>query len=306
MASAKRPERNQVSRREFLKATAGSAVALAVWPCLASGEDAKPKLSAVQRVKLGNTKVQPTRLGFGTGSNGGQVQRALGEEGLTKLVRHAWERGVRFIDTADHYHIHDLVGKAIKGLPREEMVLLTKIEWEQGPDINTELDRFRKELGTDYFDIVLLHCMCETGWPDKMKKLADGLLAAKEKGVARAIGTSSHGLPALKEVAACPWEDVHLCRVNHNGHHMDGLAGKWAEPGLVEPVMAEVKKIHDAGKGVLGMKLIGNGDFTDAEAREKAAQAVLKCPHVDAVTIGFKSPAEVDEAIERINRVLNA
>ncbi|MCY3024564.1 MAG: aldo/keto reductase [Planctomycetota bacterium] len=302
MASDKGCGRGKVSRRDFLMATAAGLGAL---PCLAALGEEKGKRSAIERVTLGKTKVRPTRLGFGTGSNGGQVQRALGEEGLAKVIRHAWDRGIRYIDTADHYHIHPLVGTAIKGLPREEMVLLTKIEWEDGPDINKELDRFRKELGTDYFDIVLLHCMSEAGWPEKMKKLGDGLLAAKEKGIVRAIGTSSHGLPALREVAACPWVDVHLCRVNHKGHHMDGPTGKWAEPGMVEPVMEQVKKIHAAGKGVLGMKLIGNGDFKDPEERERSIQAVMKCPHVDAVTIGLKSPAEVDEAIERINRALN-
>ena len=305
MASARKRGRNQVSRRDFLRATAGAAVAWSVWPSVPARGEEQARRSATDRVKLGNTRVQPTRLGFGTGSNGGQVQRELGEEGLVKLVRHAWDRGIRFLDTADHYKIHDLVRAAIKGLPREELVLLTKMEWETGPDVAKELDRFRKELNTDYLDIVLLHCMCEAGWPEKMKRLADGLAAAKEKGLVRAVGTSSHGLPALREVAACPWVEVHLARVNHTGHFMDGPTGKWAEPGVVEPVLAEVKKVHDAGKGVLGMKLIGNGDFKDPGEREKSIQAVMKCPHVDAVTIGFKSAAEVDEALERINRALN-
>jgi len=306
MANAQGPGGTPISRRGFIRATAGSALALGALPGLVSGAEEQGKRSALDRVKLGNTKVRPTRLGFGTGSNGGQVQRALGEEGFTKLFRYAYDRGIRYIDTADHYNIHSLVKPAIKGLPREELVLLTKVEWENDPDIGKELDRFRQELGTDYFDIVLLHCMGEAGWPGKMKKLAEGLAAAKEKGIARAIGVSSHGLPALREIAACPWVDVQLARVNHKGHHMDGPTGKWAEPGQVAPVMEELKKAHDAGKGVLGMKLIGNGDFKDADEREKAATAVMKCPHVDAVTIGFKSPAEIDEAIERINRVLNA
>jgi hypothetical protein len=305
MASVRKRGRDGVSRRDFLRTTAGAAVALSVWPAAPARGDEKARRAATDRVTLGRTKVQPTRLGFGTGSNGGVVQRELGAAGFTKLLRHAWDRGVRFVDTADHYKTHDLVRAAIKGLPREELVLLTKLEWEGGPDVAKELDRFRKELGTDYFDIVLLHCMNEAGWPEKMKKLGDALLAAKEKGVVRAVGTSSHGLPALREVAACPWVDVQLARVNHKGHFMDGPTGRWAEPGVVEPVLAEVRKIHEAGKGVLGMKLIGNGDFRDPDERERSIQAVMKCPHVDAVTIGFKSAAEVDEALERINRALN-
>jgi aryl-alcohol dehydrogenase-like predicted oxidoreductase len=136
--------------------------------------------------------------------------------------------------------------------------------------------------------------------------MRDGLSAAKEKGLVRAIGTSNHGLPALREVAASNWIEVHLTRVNHNGRHMDGPTGKWAEPSDAAAAWAEVKKISESGKAVLGMKLVGNGEFKNADDREKAIQTVMKCPDVSAVTMGFKSPAEIDEAIERINRALNA
>jgi aryl-alcohol dehydrogenase-like predicted oxidoreductase len=136
--------------------------------------------------------------------------------------------------------------------------------------------------------------------------MRDALSEAKQKGIVRAVGVSSHGLPGLRQIAACPWVDVNLVRVNHNGRHMDGETGKWAEPAQAETVMAEVKKIRDAGKGVLGMKLVGNGDFTDAADREKAIQAVVRSGCVDAMAIGLKSPEEVDEAIDRIDRALNA
>jgi hypothetical protein len=307
--AARRPEGLGLNRRGLLRTAAGAA-ALGALPRLLGAGEAEAKItskrSAVDRVQLGATKIRITRLGIGTGSQGGEVQRKLGEEGFTRLVRHAWDRGIRYIDTADQYNMHGLVGKAIRGLPREELVLLTKMEWEKGPDVNQELDRFRKELGVDYFDVVLIHCVQKETWAADLEKMRDALSAAQSKGIVRAVGTSAHGLAGLRGAAASPWIDVQLARVNHNGRHMDGPTGAWAEPGDLASAMAEVKKIHEAGKGVLGMKLCGNGEFTDADDREKAVQAVVKSGCVDAMTIGFKSPGEIDEAIGRIDRALNA
>jgi diketogulonate reductase-like aldo/keto reductase len=301
------PHRPHCNRRDFVRTLAASAVAAGTLPVLLGGEAPPPaKRSAVDRVPLGKTKVQPSRLAFGTGSNGGKVQRDLGQEGFTRLVRHAYDSGIRFFDTADEYKIHTMVGQALKGLPRDQYVLMTKMEWETSPDVFKELDRFRTELGVDYFDICLIHCVREPGWHAKLEKMRDGLSAAKDKGLVRAIGTSNHGLPGLREVATSNWVEVHLTRVNHNGRHMDGATGKWAEPSDAAAAWAEVKKISESGKAVLGMKLVGNGEFKNADDREKAIQTVMKCPEISAVTMGFKSPAEIDEAIERINRALTA
>ncbi len=294
-----------MNRRTFVQSVAGSVLAARSLPALA-GEAAAAKPSATDRVTLGNTKVRPTRLGIGTGSVGGSVQRALGQEGLTKLVRHAWDRGVRYIDTAGNYNTHAFVKNAIQGLPREELVILTKVWLGKSLDVPKTLDQFRQELGTDYFDVVLLHCVMKPTWPEDFKKHRDDLSAAKEKGIARAVGVSTHGMPGLKSIAACDWVDVALLRMNHNGAHMDGPTGRWAEKVDHEAAVAEIKKVKAAGKGVLGMKLCGNGDFTKAEDRQKAVQFVFGNKLAHAVTIGCKSPAEVDEALENITRALNA
>lgn len=292
-------------RREFVQAIAGSVVGFGALPGLA-GEAPAPKPSATDRVTLGKTPVRPTRLGIGTGTNGGNTQRSLGPEGFTKLVRHAWDRGVRYIDTAGNYNMHALVKKAIEGLPREELVILTKVWLSQGLDVPKTLERFREELGTDYFDVVLLHCVMKPTWPEDLKKHRDDLSAAKEKGLVRAVGVSTHGMPGLTQVAGCEWVEVALLRMNHNGAHMDGPTGKWAEKVDHEAAVAEIKKVKAAGKGVLGMKLVGNGDFPNAEDRQKAVQFVFGHKLADAVTIGCKSPAEVDEALDNITRALNA
>jgi 1-deoxyxylulose-5-phosphate synthase len=199
-----------------------------------------------------------------------------------------------------------MVREAIRGLPREKLTIGTKLPWGGDPDVAKELDRFRKELGTEYLDIVLLHNTHPAGWPEKLEKLRDALSAAKEKGIVRAVGVSVHGLPGLREVARCNWVEVALLRINHKGHHMDGDKGEWAEPGRRDEALAEIEKIAKSGKTVIGMKLIGNGDFKDPEEREGSIRFVLSKPFITAVDMGFKSPAEVDEAIERIDRALNA
>jgi aryl-alcohol dehydrogenase-like predicted oxidoreductase len=299
-------ELGTIDRREFIGRTvAGTAAVVGglALPGLAADE-ATAKRTAVDLVALGKSKVKVTRLGIGTGSNGGSVQRALGQEEFTRLVRHAWDRGVRFVDTADMYKIHDLVGKAIKGLPRDQLAIQSKIMWEQGPDVAETLDRFRRELGVEYLDTCLIHCATKPKWPDALEKMRDDLSTAKEKGIVRAHGVSCHGLPALREVAACAWVDVNLARINPMGHKVDGDTESWNEPGKVGEACAEIEKIHKAGKGVIGMKIVGNGDFTDPAQREKSVRFAMTRPYVDAVIIGVKSPAEVDEAIERMNRAL--
>ena len=298
-------DRDRLSRRQFVGRTlAGASGVLGGLPLLAG--EAKGPPAAAEKVRLGGTKVTVTRLAMGTGSNGGQVQRDLGQEGFTRLIRHGWERGIRFIDTADAYRTHGMVREAIRGLPRDELVIQTKMGWKPLPDVGKELDRFRKELGVEVIDIVLIHNADQKGWPQSLERMRDALGAAKEKGIIRAHGVSVHGLPGLREVAGCKWVEVALLRINHAGRHMDGAKGEWQETSDRPAALEEIRKVHAAGKGVIGMKIIGNGDFQEAGDREKSIQFVLGCPFVDAVDIGFKSPREIDEAIERMDRVLRS
>lgn len=297
----------QVSRREFLQRTVSgtTAAALAAGPIVAA--ESTKKRSATDLVSLGETGYKICRLGIGTGSNAGKVQRDLGQEGFNRLVRHAYDQGVTFIDTADMYDTHTMVGKAIKGLPREKLWIQTKMRWE--PQFIKEgaqncLNRFLKELEIDYIDSLLIHCTTQAGWSEELKFIMDVLSTAKEKKVIRTQGVSCHGLPALRTATKTDWVDLHLCRVNPQGRHVDGLTGRWSEPGKPDKAFPEIKAMHKKGRGVIGMKLIGNGDFTKAEDRERAAQFVMNCGFVDAVVIGVKSSAEVDEAISRLNRAL--
>jgi aryl-alcohol dehydrogenase-like predicted oxidoreductase len=258
-------------------------------------------------VTLGKSGIKVTRLALGTGTLGGRVQRELGQEEFTRLVRHAYDRGIRFFETADSYGgMHEMLAVALKGVPRDSYKLMTKFRWRQADTPQATIDRFRKELNSDYFDILLLHCVRTPGWPEELKRLQDEFSEAKDKKIILAHGASCHGLLPLRAFPGNNWLDVALLRINHHGTLMDALNSRSSEKGDVPEVVSHIKKIHAQGTGVIGMKLIGEGRFTKAEDRAASLSFVMKLGTVDAVTVGYKNTAEIDEAIERINTHLNA
>lgn len=295
-----------ITRRRFIEASAAFAGTVMLSRLTAMAAETPLKRTAVDQVALGKSGVKLSRLGIGVGSNSGSVQRALGDEGFNKLIRYAFERGITYIDTADSYKTHPYVQRAIKGLPREKFFIQTKMGGVPEKPLE-QLDRFRKELGVDYIDSVLLHCMTSPDWDKSHQKVMDALEEAKQKKIIRVHGLSCHSLPAVKRSVELDWVDVHLVRVNPQGAHMDTPSERWDAPSNashVTPVMEQLKLMHEKKHGVIGMKLIGNGDFTKAEDREKAARLAMQCGYLDAVVIGMKSNAEVDEAIDRLNRAL--
>ena len=297
--------RGGLPRRKFLQQSALLAGAALVAPQLLA---APAKRTAADQVTLGKSGVKLSRLGMGTGTNNGHVQKKNGQEAFTRLIRHGYDQGLTYIDTADNYNVHGMVAAAIKGLPREKLFIQTKMWWMRGvPEKPLEvLERFRKELDTDYLDSLLIHCATAATWPDDLKRMMDAFAEAQQKKLIRLKGVSCHGLPALQAATKVDWVDVHLARINPQGRHVDGAEGKWGEPGDVSAAMKEIKAMHAKGRGVIGMKLCGNGDFKQPEDREKAIRFAMNCDCVDAVVIGFASPAEIDESIERINRALAA
>ena len=293
------------NRRDFLKGAIGATTALATGGMAVAALAAKK--SATDWVTLGNSGIQVTRLAFGTGTFGGKIQRELGQENFTKVVRHAYDRGIRFFETADAYRTQGMLATALKGIPRDSYKLMTKFRWKDADNPQAIVDRLRKELNSDYFDILLLHCVRTTGWSEELKRLRDEVSEIKQKKIILAHGASCHGLLPLRSFPGNKWLDVVLVRINHDGARMDTLAGgDGKEKGDVTEAAAQIKKIHAHGTGVLGMKLVGEGQFTTPEQREASLKFVLGLGAVDAVTIACKNTAEVDEAIERMNRILNA
>jgi predicted aldo/keto reductase-like oxidoreductase len=296
---------NHLSRRQFLERSTGAAGAL----LLASGSwfssQAATKRTAVDQVALGKTGIKLSRLGFGTGSDSGNIQHALGQEGFNKLIRYAYDQGITYFDCAQSYKTFEWLGGAIKGLPREKLFIQSKIGG-QPEQVLDAIDHHRKVFDTDYVDSLLVHCMVKDGWTDQWKRIMDAFDEAKQKKWIRAKGVSCHSLPALRAATASNWTEVHLVRVNPQGAHMDGENEQVWDNQTHEPapVLAELKTMRAKGRGVIGMKIIGNGEFTKEEDREKSIRFAMSRPELDAVVIGFKSTAEIDEAIRRMNQAL--
>lgn len=291
------------TRREFLK-TGG---ALLLSGLGASAAVTKTKRSATDMVTLGKSNVKVTRLAFGTGTHGGRIQRELGQEEFTKLVRYAYDRGIRFFETAESYRgLPEMLSLALQGLPRDSYQLMHKYSTPAFGDPTAKIDFFRKQLNTEYIDILLLHCLRPPAWQTDYASLQDGFSEAKNKKVILSQGASVHGLPALRTFPGDRWLDIAMIRMNHNGTRMDGPSvGETRDQAVVDEVVANTRKIHAQGMGVISMKLCGEGQFTRAEDRDAAMRFAMNLGCVDCVTIGFKNTAEIDEAIDRMARVLH-
>lgn len=250
--------------------------------------------SATALRRLGNTGLTPTLLGMGTGTrawdkDSAQIRR--GREVFLSTLLHAYERGLRYYDLADMYGSQPYLREAMRQakMPREKLTLLTKTTAREPKALRADLERSRKELDTDYLDIVLLHGVHRGNWTDTMAPCMDELSEAKEEGLVRACGVSCHHFDALKAAAESAWVDVMLSRINPFGVNMD------ATP---EEVVAVLRTGHANGKGMLGMKILGEGEV--AEKRAESLRYVLGLGCVDAITIGFLEPKEIDDAIRHI------
>jgi hypothetical protein len=296
---------SEFTRRNFLKGTVAASVFAGTAGATPAATTAKR--AATDWVTLGNSGIKVTRLAFGTGTHGGRVQRELGQEQFTRLVRHAYDSGIRFFETAESYNgMPQMLATALKGIPRDSYKLMTKIRSRDVQNPQANIDQVRTALNSEYVDILLLHCVRTLGWPEEFKRLRDAFSEAKQKKMVLAHGASCHGLLPLRNFPGNDWLDVALLRVNHDGTRMDNLESETKEKGDLPLVTSQIKKIHGQGTGVIGMKLMGEGAFNTPEQRDAALKYVMKLGTVDAVTIGYKAPSEIDEAIARINTHLNA
>ena len=262
--------------------------------------------TATDYVTLGKSGIKVTRLAFGTGTISGKVQRDLGQEQFTKLVRYAYDRGIRFFETAESYgEMHKMLGIALKGVPRDTYQIMSKVTtYHEGADPQAKIDELRKLANTEYFDIMLLHWQHTATWPQDTARWQDGLLEAQSKKMILGHGASVHGLPALRRFPGNQWLDVAMIRMNHKGTIMDGEDYMTQGPGNVTEVVTHVHEVHKQGMGVISMKLVGEGRFTNREDRREAMRFAFNNAGVDCVTVGYKNNAEVDEAIENVNLAL--
>jgi predicted aldo/keto reductase-like oxidoreductase len=281
-----------MKRRDFVRTGvgAGAGISLSAFPHhLFAGT----KKEASDRVKLGPMKVELSRLAMGTGTNGSggssNQTKKLGVRGIADLFRAGYDTGLTFWDSADQYGSHPHLREALKGVKREKVTILSKTHSSTAAEMRADLDRFRKELNTDYIDILLLHCMVDGNWPEKKKGAMEVISEAREKGIVRTHGTSCHTLEALKAAAASDWVQVDLARINPAGVAMD------AKPEIVIPVLREMKA---KGKGVIGMKILGAGRLRDRA--DECLQFALSLDCVDCFTIGAESRAELEDLQRKI------
>ncbi len=284
-------------RREFLVRTATAAgiawlSSKSILNAIAEQTLSK-RFAASDIVTLGHTGIQTSRLAMGTGTVGSghhSHQTALGVQGLADLLRNGYDHGLRFFDAADSYGSHPHVAEALKHVPRDKVTVLTKTFSRDAASARADLDRFRRELGTDYIDVCLIHCVTEADWTDRYRGVMDVLSDAKQKGIIRTHGCSCHTIGALRAAAKSPWVELDLARINPIGAEMD------ADPATVVSVLKEMKA---AGKAVVGMKILGQGALRTRQ--DEAIKFALSLGILDAFTIGAESKQEQEDLIRRIS-----
>jgi predicted aldo/keto reductase-like oxidoreductase len=290
-----------ITRRRFLaRTTLGAGAALAApfaWGGQATAVAPAKATTGADLVTLGKTGIKTSVLGLGTGTRSGREQRDLGVDGFVRLAREAFDRGIRYIDTADSYKTHPQVAAALKELPRGDIFLQTKTWAKNADQARADVDRFRRELGVETLDTLLIHCMTKPRWPVDMRPVIDVLFEAKAKGQVRAIGVSCHSFEALTESAECDAMDVHLVRINPFQNRMDDTP---------EKVASQLQAMHEKNRGVIGMKIYGEGDFKTRRERLDSLKYVLGLGTVQAFTIGFSTIEQIDETLALIEEATAA
>lgn len=297
-----------ITRRKFIS-TISVGTGSILLACNTSLATKDKSTDPFQRVTLGNTGIKTSLIGMGTGYHGYNRSSNLTRMGKKKgiaLLRYAYDRGVRLFDAADAYGTHSFIAEALKDKPREDYTIVSKIWVRNGgvpekrrPNADVVIDRFRKELNTDQIDILQIHCMVDENWTDQQKKQMDILQNLKEKKVIRSHGVSIHTKQALEKCIETSWIDVLHTRLNAYGASMDDK-----DP---DKIVRIVRKIHDAGKGVIAMKLIGNGKFRDdPEKIEKSLHYVLNSGVADMMIVGFEEPGQIDNYAKRVENALKS
>jgi len=280
-----------MNRRQFLSTGAAGAVSLTAFPYHLFAADVKK--SATDRIKLGPKKIELSRLALGTGTRGSggssDQTRKLGYKGFADLFRAGYDQGINFWDSADQYGSHTYIREALKSVPREKVVILSKTNSTSAASVKADIDRFRRELGVDYIDVLLLHKMEAADWNVRMTGPMEVVSEAADRGIIRSHGVSCHTIEALRTAAKEPWVEIEFARINPAQAHMD------ADPATVLSVLKEMKR---NGKGVVGMKILGQGDLRSKA--DQCLQFALAQNCIDCMTIGSESRAEMEDLLRKI------
>jgi predicted aldo/keto reductase-like oxidoreductase len=295
-----------MNRRKFIETSMAGLVGLSVLkPESLRAELSMLNAAKIDAVELGKTGLKVSRIALGTGTigmNKSSNQTRLGIEKFTALVKHCYSCGVRFFDMADGYGSHPYIGRALKSLEieRKKVTLMTKM-WTfpdgtpQAKDADKTLQKYLQEIETNYIDILLMHCMVEGNWNENRKYYMEAFSKAKQSGLVKAVGVSCHNFDALRKAASDPWVDVILARINPFQTLMDGT------PEEVNAVLGEAKS---NGKGIIGMKIFGEGKHIKDDERQRSLEFAMKTANIHGITLGLESESQVDDAIKRIKSIL--
>lgn len=294
---------SQMDRRAFLqKSTAMASLGMTAPLWAGAVPETQPACHGARQVtdvvSLAKTGIKPSRLSIGTGTLGGSEQKRQGIDGMVKLFRHGLDRGIKWWDAADMYKTHPHVAATLKEIDRDQVVITSKTRGKDADEVRADIERFRKELGTDYIDIVLLHCMMDGDWNVKRRESMDVLSEYKAKGVIRAVGCSCHTFEALETASKEPWVEVDLARINPYAVKMD--VPRVEDVPEVEKIL---QNMHDDGKAVYGMKILGEGEFKTNERIETSLKFAMTRPYLSGFTIGFSLPQHIDDIIQRVERM---
>jgi aryl-alcohol dehydrogenase-like predicted oxidoreductase len=297
----------KLTRRKFIgtMAAAGLAGAGGCVPSAESaGAPAAPPLpfaidpaikSPADRVPLGRSGVRASVVGVGTGSvgwGGSSNQTRLGQEAFTRLMRHALDGGVTLYDLADQYGSNPYFARAMEGVPRDRYVIQTKTNSRDASRARADVDRFLRELKTDYIDSLLVHCVTEADWPTRFRGVLDALEEAREKGKIRAHGVTCHSFEALRAAEASDWVQINQVRWNPKASHMDAD---------VETARALFAKMRGRGQGMIGMKVVGQGDLVSGRrvlTPDECFRFQIESGVVDAFVVGVESVDHVDRLLD--------
>jgi len=243
----------------------------------------------LRKVKFGRTGLEVSRLCVGTDYRDFYGNADLGGA----LLRRAYELGLNFWDTADDYGAHPGIREALKSLDRSKIVIATKTYGKEERDVEESIERSLQEMETPYIDIFMLHAVDSIQEFKSRSGALRAILEAKEKGLIRAVGLSTHSAQMTWELAEIPEIEVVLTVLNKAGLRMNGS---------LKEMKRATRRIYEAGKGVYLMKVLARGKLADNT--ESALKYVYKLPYVHSVSIGMKSLNELETNVRIVNKLL--
>lgn len=245
----------------------------------------------MKKIILGNTKLEVTPVGMGVLPIGPN-QRALPVSEGAAIIRHALDRGINFIDTAQYYQTSPYIREALKGT-NYEPVISSKCLKDDYKSMAEAIEEARRDMDRDVIDIFLLHEVRTGRFAEKEAAWAC-LHDAKAKGLVKAIGISTHHVDVTAAMAEVPDCEIVFPLINYAGLGIRKGSGT----GSAQEMMEAIKACYKAGKGIFAMKAFGGGVLTDNY--QKALSYVLEKPEIHSCMIGFGSVQDVDDLFDYV------